>query len=65
MALEIRYQNKGYRKKVDCKGCILSEKWNRLFGDITADQRMYIGLGFQHTDFVIFAIIYILVRHME
>lgn len=53
MALEIRYQNKGYRKKkkVDCKGCILSEKWNRLFGDITADQRMYIGLGFQHTDF--------------
>lgn len=51
MALETRYQNKGWtlNQVVESRDCILSE--NGLFGDITADQLMYIGLGFQHTDF--------------
>lgn len=37
MALETRYQNKGWTSMEDC---ILSENWNGLFGDITADQLM-------------------------
>lgn len=40
------------KKVVDCRDCILSENWDGLFDDITADQLMYIGLGFQHTDFL-------------